>query len=133
MTPQVRNGSEDRNGELEVTAPGGFGARAKGYRMMDLVCLLTAAGVIALAYYVKSYAGEYEKTAQSIKDSNSQVVETFKNGSKENADAIRQLTMEIRRGNEFQRETACLLDPSMKGRIDAREICKRLGRDRDHR
>ena len=125
---------ENGSGELDVTAPGGFGFRSKGYRVMDLVCLLTAAGMVAGAYYVRGYAAEYENNAKGIRESSDKVVKAVEEASKQNTDVIKQMALEHRRSNDIMQEMACLLDPALKNRNDARDVCKRLVRsDREIR
>lgn len=122
--------AEEEKGELEVTNPVLGSLRAKGYRLMDLVCILTASGVLALAYFVQGYASDYEKNQKAVKEalkeSNAEVVKVLKEMGTQHNEVMRQVTVEIRRGNEAQRETACLLDPALRNRPDARDVCKRL-------
>ncbi len=124
---------DDPQGELDVTAPGGFGFRSKGYRVMDLVCLLTAAGVVAGAYYVRGYAAEYENNAKAVTQSNEKVVQALRENNEKTNAALEKLNDRQRQSNDVMREIACLLDPALKNRQDARDVCKRLARDRDIR
>ncbi len=121
---------ENKDSELGLTGPGGWGFRSKGYRVMDLVCLLTAAGVIAMAYYIRGYAGEYENNAKAVRESNEKVSQALKES---NAALIKAITDSndrtvnaISRLTSKQIESNCLQDPMMKNRPDAREFCKRM-------
>lgn len=120
---------EKSDSELALSGPGGLGFRAKNYRVMDLVCLLTAAGVIAVAYYNRSYAAEYEKTAKAMEQNSEKIIQQLKENSDKNTEIQKQQTEVLRRLVDAMKESNCLSDPALKNRADAREICKRLNRN----
>ncbi len=129
-----REEREEKDSELALSGPGGLGIRAKNYRVMDLVCLLTACGVIACAYYVRGYAGEYENQAKSIKESNEKIIQILKDNNEKTTDALNKQTDVLRRLNDNMKEGNCLNDPVLRNRQDAREVCRRLnGTSREDR
>lgn len=101
-------------GELEVSLPGGASARAKGYRLMDIVCLASAFGVGYLCMMV------YMHDAAAAKES-SAIVQVVKEQTKVQWEMI-----------NAQREANCLnrLTPEEKKRRENIDFCSQLGRGR---
>lgn len=126
---------QTQTGELDVTGPGGIGFRSKGYRLMDVVCLvaLLLSGYIALMIY--NHAADAKDTSKTVaevlKDSNKEIAQALKEAQAQTAEAIRQMAEQQRRQNEIGREQTCLLTLPPDRRTNAGEFCKRLSRERD--
>ena len=123
-------GEDDKEVEAEIA---GQKFRAKNYRLIDLIWLPLVLGVayIALTLYQHEASAQSEKAmiANTLKESNHTIAEALKESNKVTAEAIKQNTQEIRRATSKLTEIACISDPAMKNRQDAREFCKRISRD----
>ena len=109
------------NGELEVTGPGGIGARAKGYRLMDLVCLVSAFGVGYISMMV------YNHDANAAKESTA-IVQALKADRQETIAAIKENTRAMREQVGAQRVANCLasLTTQQRSQPQMLEFCKSL-------
>ena len=128
-------GEETQAGEVELKGPGGLGLRTKGYRLMDIAWILVAAGMVWSAWELKAHAGDSATQSaaivKSINEANMAVVQSLKESNSATVKALEEMAKEQRRANATMREIACLSDPAMKNRADAREFCKRMsGGDR---
>lgn len=128
--------ADNDTGEVEVTAgPAGGTVRAKGYRLMDMVCLGGFIMMMATTYLVwehKAQAGEGEKaTAAILKESNKAFADAIKETTRDTNAVIKEMAQEQRRMTEVIRESNCLLAlPQDRRNANAAEICRRLARDR---
>lgn len=124
-------------GELDVSNPVLGSIRAKGYRIMDIVCLIALGITVYIAFTIFHHNAEAKDTsreiAQAIKDSNKEVAQTLKETNAQVTEAIKQMAVEQRRANEIGREQTCLLTLPPDRRTNAGEFCKRLSRERDIR
>lgn len=115
----------DSDADKEIDAEiAGQKLRARGYRLIDLVWLpmVLAMGWQIVTQQAHTAEAKEDKLAdrQALKDANKAVVE-----------ALKELVAEQRRSTTAAREVACLSDPTMKNRADARDFCKRVvGGDR---
>lgn len=124
-----------QQGEIELKGPAGVGLRTKGYRLMDIAWIIIACGMIWSAWELKAHAGDsaHQSAAivKSINDANEAVVKSLKESNSATVKALEDMAKEQRRANATMREIACLSDPAMKNRADARDFCKRMsGTDR---
>ena len=121
--------TEDTEKEVSVTLPGGFGGRAKGYRLMDIATVLLAVCFMYGAIEIRAHASDSEKQGaaivKAITEANVPVVKAIERL----ADEQRQSNVEQKRITATMKEIACLNDPAMRNRPDARDVCKRLTRD----
>lgn len=118
--------------ELDVEIAGQK-VRTKGYRLTDLIWLplLFGVGYICLSLY------QHEATAQTstssvvsaLKESNAATVTAIKESNVNTVKALEALTAEQKKSTNAMKEIACLSDPAMKNRSDARDFCKRMSRD----
>lgn len=120
----------DQELDLEV---GGQKIRTKGYRLIDLIWLpmILAMGYIGLLLQNHVAAAEKDGAviAVAAKEANKALVDAIKESNSATVAALRDLTTEQRRSTNAIKEVACLSDPSMKNRGDARDFCKRMSRD----
>jgi hypothetical protein len=121
-------------GEIDVSNPMLGSLRTRGYRLMDLVCLISL-GLMGWActmlYNHNADAKDDSKSvAQVLKESNKEIAGALKEATRENAEAMKAFAVEQRRMTQAIRESNCLLDPAMRNRPDAREFCKRMAQDR---
>lgn len=118
--------------ELDLTIAGQH-VRTKGYRLMDLIWLPVFLGVLysCLLLYQQQAAAATDKkdNATAMKENNATVVNAIKESNQNTLSAIRDLATEQRRSTNAMKEVACLSDPAMRNRSDAREFCKRISRD----
>ena len=121
------------NRELALNGPGGLGIRAKGYRLMDLGMIIMSLGFAWGAWELKAHAGDSERQTtaivKSINDANTAMVQSLKESNSATVKALQEMTKEQKHGTAAMREIACLTDPTMRNRQDAREFCRRISRD----
>lgn len=119
-------------GELDLTGPGGVGAKMKGFRIMDVICLFSAVAVGYCAMTLYNHNAEAKdnskEVASALRESNKEVANALKDTTRDTTEAMKAIAAEQRRMTEAIKEGNCLLDPAMRARPDAREICKRLNR-----
>lgn len=110
-------------GEVDLTGPGGMGARLRGFRVMDLIC---AAG-FALSGYTAM--GIFNHHAEA-KDNAKQVAEAIKESAKEQAAVLARVADEQRRSTEQIAISNCLLSLPMSERNGTRamDVCNRIVR-----
>lgn len=127
--------SDDKTqeGELEVKLPGGAGARAKGYRLVDLIWLPMVLGIgyISLTLYnhgVDAKDGATE-IAKALEKSNLKVADALEKSNAKVVEALDRQSNEQRRATEAIKEGNCLNSLPQDRRINAAEICKRTARD----
>lgn len=124
---------DDKTTELDITAPGGFGVRTKNYRLMDLVCVLSAFGIGYLTMMAYTHAADSrdakETVANTLKTSNDSIAKALSESNAATAKAIEGFAIEQKRTTRVLQEISCLNDPAMKNRSDARDSCKRIIRD----
>ena len=120
-------------GEIELKGPAGVGVRAKGYRLMDIAWVLISVAIAYGAWELKAHAGDSEKQSaaivKSINDANAALVGSMKESNAATVQALKELTSEQKKSTNAMREIACLSDPTMRNRPDARDFCKRMSRD----
>lgn len=120
---------ENDGKEIDLTI-GGQTVRAKGYRLVDLVWPILGAGLIYIGFtlYHHAEAGDegQKKTAEVLRESNKALLEALKENNANTVRALEQLATEQRKGTSATKEVACLNDPMMKDRRDARDFCKRV-------
>ena len=123
-------GEEPKNTEVSVTGPGGVGARFLNLPLKEVAMLILAAGMS----YSAMMLYQHEANAQTQKQ---ELAATLKESNKTIADALResnasqkeQTTAVVNAINRLERRTAevaCLSDPAMKNRPDARQFCKNI-------
>ena len=126
---QGANMSDGEGKEIDATIAGQH-IRAKGYRLMDLLWIAIFCGVGWYVYQVNAQAqADKQSVATSVKEANMAVVQALKESNANTVEAIKMLTMEQKKSTSAMRETACLLDPAMKNKADARDFCKRMTRN----
>ena len=120
-------------GEIDLRGPAGLGLRTKGYRLMDIAWIILGAAVIWGAWEQKSHAGDSAQQSaaivKAINDANMAVVQSLKESNAHTVEALKAMTIEQKKSTAAIREIACLNDPVMRNRADAREFCKRISRD----
>lgn len=131
---------DDKEIDLEIA---GQKVRARGYRLIDLVWLPLVLGMaycammayqqearaqVDKATLAKALKDSNDNSAQVARESNTAVVNALKEANENTVRALDRLTTEQRKSTDGIREIACLSDPALRNRPDAREICKRLGR-----
>ena len=72
---------------------------------------------------------ETKAVAAVLKESNKAIADALKENNAATVRAFEKMTEEQRKSTDAIREIACLSDPSMRNRNDAREFCKRISRD----
>ena len=126
-------GETSTEAELQVSNPVLGSIRTKGYRIVDLLFVIGALGLVWGAWELKAHAGDSATQSaaivKAVTESNNAIVQALKEqqavAKESNAATVRVLE----RLTAAQREANCLLDPLMKNRADAREFCKRMARD----
>ena len=117
--------TDDEQKELDLRGPGGFGVRAKGYRLMDIGMVIMAAGFAWGAWEMRAHAADStSQTAaivKSINDASDKMVEALKRVE----EAQKQGTIEQKKTSQTMKEIACLNDPDTKNMRNARDFCKR--------
>lgn len=117
--------------EIDVEVAGQH-VRAKGYRLVDLIWLPMVLGIaytcMSLWQHEASAQQDKANLAATLKDSNSTIAQALRESNAKTADAIDRMATEQRRSTSAMREVACLSDPSMKNRTDARDFCRRMAR-----
>ena len=112
--------------ELDLTVAGQH-VRAKGYRLIDLLWVFTAAAIGYGAYALAQHKTETEQTMRDL-------AVAIKESGKAQVEAISKLVDEQKKANEKQTEqmaiTNCLLDPALKNNQNASDVCKRIVRGR---
>ena len=128
--------AENPNAEVAFTASptAGLGVRAKGYRLVDLLFILGALGLVWGAWELKAHAGDSATQSaaivKAVTESNNAIVQALKEQQAVAKESNAQTVRVLERLTRAQAEANCLLDPMMKNRADAREFCKRIsGRD----
>lgn len=113
--------SDGKELDLEVA---GQKVRARGYRLIDLVWLPMILGMGWMIQIQNAHTADAKEdkvvVAQAAKDANRAVVE-----------ALKELVAEQKRSTNAAKEVACLNDPAMRNRQDARDFCKRMSRADD--
>ena len=110
------------NAEVALTGPGGVSLRAKGYRLVDLLFIIGALGLIWGAWELKTHAGDAARQGDAI-------VKSINDANAAPVKALQELAAEQKKSTNAMREIACLSDPAMRNRADARDFCKRMSRD----
>ena len=125
--------ANDENGKEVDLEVAGQKIRAKGYRLLDLIWLPLVLGVAytCLTLYNHEATAQQEKQsiAVQLKESNKAMVDALKESNMTTVNAIKELTTEQKKATNAIREVACLADPALKNRSDARDFCKRITRD----
>ena len=123
-------GEDENDVDLEVA---GQKFRAKNYRLIDLIWLpmVLSLGWICMTLY--THQVDAQATAKTVADvlekSNANIAKVLKEAGDQHADAVKQVLVEGKKQTRILTEMACLADPAMKNRGDAREFCKRMSRD----
>lgn len=124
---------ETQTGEIDLRGPAGLGLRTKGYRLMDIAWIVVGGGVIWGAWELKAHAGDSERQSaaivKSINDANAAVVQSLKESNAATVKALQDLAAEQKKSTAAMRDVACLSDPSMRNRPDARDFCRRMSRE----
>lgn len=122
----------DSDQELDVKIAGQE-VRTKGYRLTDLIWLPMGLGIAyaCMSLYNHEATAQSDKAmlANTLKESNGQIAQALKESNLRTAEAIERMAVEQKRATSAMREVACLSDPVMRNRSDAREFCKRMARD----
>ena len=123
----------EESGEIAIEGMGGK-LRARGYRLLDLVCLVSLGLMIYCSIVLFTHTAEAKDdnkgVAAALKESNAEVARALREVSKENTELFKAMAAEQRKMTQAITEGNCLADPVMKTRQDAREFCKRMARDR---
>ena len=123
----MTDGDEQKEVDVEIA---GQKVRAKGYRLMDLLWIIVVAGAGYYLYQHDAAAqAEKQNISQSVKEANVAVVQAIRENNTATVEAIQAMTTELKKASSAQRETACLLDPAIKNKPDARDFCKRMTRN----
>ena len=110
----------------------------KSVNTIATVTTLVLVAVFGVFLYFHEVNAQQEKAhiAGVLQQSNSIVAEALKQSNKAVTDALKELAQEQRnaiveqkRSTNAIKEVACLSDPAMKNRNDARDFCKRMSRD----
>lgn len=106
------------------------------------VCTLIGVCVLGVFVYYHEVSAQSDKVnvaatlqksntdiSNALKESNTALVNALKESNANTLGALKELTTEQRRSTQAIKEIACLNDPAMKNRNDARDFCKRMARD----
>lgn len=120
--------------QVEVTGPG-FGVKTSGVKLTEWIWLpiVLMIGWLVQTQYAHGVDTKDEKAAVANKLVESQkiIADSLRESNNNNAAIMREVVQELKRNTKAVSEVACLSDPAMKNRQDAREACKRLvGSDR---
>lgn len=120
----------DQELDLEIA---GQKIRTKNYRLLDLIWLPVFLGVAycCLILYQHDASAKDDKAtlAATLKESNANIAAALKENNSNMVNAIKEIAVEQRRSTNAIKEVACLNDPAMQHRNDARDFCKRMSRD----
>jgi len=118
--------------EIDIGAgPTGVTARARGYRLIDLVWLPMIMGVGYLCFQQASAQSDKRINVEQVDKTHKEFIEVLKENNLNTVSAIKELAVEQRKSTTAIKEIACLSDPALRNKNDAREICKRLVRGDD--
>lgn len=118
--------------ELDLEHPIFGKLRARGFKMADLLwpAMVLSMGYVALT--IHSHAADAKdkqgELIQVLKQSNKEVADALKESNTQTLEMIRQMALEQKKATEVLKELACLADPAMKNRPDARDFCRRISR-----
>lgn len=122
--------SDEQEIELDVA---GQKFRTRGYRLVDLIWFPLACGVayccVALYQHNADAKDDKANLAATLKESNSSIAASLKESNANVTAAMKEIAGEQRRSTNAMKEVACLSDPAMRTRGDARDFCKRMSRD----
>lgn len=122
--------SPDQEIDLQIA---GQHVRTKGYRLLDLIWLPMILGIgyigLTLQQHDANAKDDKATLAATLKESNANIAQALKENNTNMVNAIKEIATEQRRSTSATKEVACLSDPLMKNRPDAREFCKRMNRD----
>ena len=126
--------------EVSLTGPGGWGAKMRNVDLRTFMLILTllaaiGAGAIGWHHEVNAQTQKNE-LATTLKESNKAIADALKEATaaqkerdntfiqavKELSTEQKKMTVQITIGN-------CMNEQAMKGRQDAREVCRRIVRD----
>jgi len=103
---------------------------AKGKELSSLFSVLTFTAVciaVTIGWIHHVDAGETKNTiAKALEASNEKVAKALDDSNKNFVRALESLTEEQKKSTRVMQEIACLQDPAMRNRADAREFCKRI-------
>lgn len=129
--------TDDEAKELDLTIAGQH-VRTKGYRLLDLIWLPMVLGIAWICMTLYTHQTEAQTIANKVADvlekSNANIARVLKESGDQHAQAVKEMAIEQKKATAVLQEMTCLLDPALKNRPDARQICERLVRNhRDDR
>lgn len=88
-------------------------------------------GTLGVFLYFHEVNAQHDKStlASTLQQSNAIVADSLRQSNKAMTDALKELAAEQRRSTNAMKEVACLNDPAMRNRADARDFCRRMARD----
>ena len=117
----------------------------KNVKSLNTIATVTTMVLVAtlgvfLYFHEVNAQQDKARLAGTLEQSNSIVAEALKQSNKAVTDALKELAIEQRRATDAinaeqrrstnaMKEIACLNDPVMRNRGDARDFCKRIARD----
>ena len=106
----------------------------KNVKSLNTIATVTTMMLVAMLgvflYFHEVQAREDKATlAGTLQQSNNITAEALKQSNKAITEALKELATEQRRSTNAMKEVACLNDPAMRNRGDARDFCKRIARD----
>lgn len=130
MTEEEATSAQEVSGSV---GPSGVSGRAKGYRLVDLIWLpmVLAMGYTSMTLYQHDSVAQEQKRelAATLKDSNRTIADALKESNASQKEQTTAIVNALNRLEKRTAEVACLSDPAMKNRADARDFCRRLARD----
>lgn len=126
--------NNDDDTELTVSGLGLEGSlRTKRYRLMDVVCLLSAFGIAVLCVFSYTHTIDARDAKQIItvdlKESNAKIATALSQRDEAFAQALERMAVEQKKSNQFLRELTCLMAQPPDKRPTSSDFCKRLVRD----
>lgn len=122
-------GSDDRQ-SVEASNPILGSLKVSGATVNTIFTVFTFMVSLGGLFFITQHyveAKDNEKSNATIaKENNKALTDTLKESNAAFVRAIEALTIEQRRATVAAKEIACLNDPVMRNRADARDFCKRL-------
>lgn len=121
----------DQNVEVSNPILGSF--KVSGQNLNTIFTVFGFIILVLVAWVLWSHhadAKDNEKNfAVVLKESNKVIADALKENNATIVRTLDKMTEEQRKSTDAIREIACLSDPAMRNRQDARDFCKRISRD----
>lgn len=121
------------HGVIEVEAPGGIKARAKGYRLMDAVCLISLCLTLYVTYAVADHRREsdqgFVRSLEAMKAAYAPSLEIQKALLQEFREQVKEQKANVRAVEEL----TCVTTLPIEARAKGASFCKDLIRPSEHR